>query len=241
MHDERSRAPAFSTTLWSVVVAAGNDDQGGRDALAQLCAAYWYPLYAFVRCRGWNGDDAADLTQAFFARLLERRDIADADRAKGRFRSFLLAALSHFLADERDRRSAIKRGGGVSIISIDAERAAERWAAEPACGDTPERAFERAWAIETVDRARARLEAEYALAGEASVFAALQDGLVRGGPRTHAERAAALGKREGAVRVALHRLRRRWRDVLYDEVRSTTRNSAEADAEIAALFEALAS
>jgi DNA-directed RNA polymerase specialized sigma24 family protein len=191
---------SFPTTCWSRVVAAGDcaaPDAG--EALAELCDAYWFPLYAFIRRRGNGAERALDLTQDYFARLLERRTVAAADRARGRFRSFLLADCSHFLAHERERDGAARRGGGRAVLSIDASDAEGRYLLEPAHEQTAERLFERDWALALLERIVAGLRTEYERSGRGAVFEALK-GVLTDGPRPvpQAELARRLGTTEAA-------------------------------------------
>jgi len=236
------RPPArFSTTRWSVVVAAGGDDTAGaRDSLARLCGSYWFPLYAFVRRRGHSPEDAQDLTQAFFARLMEKNWVADADRSKGRFRTFLLSALTHFLSDEWDRARAQKRGGGAATLPLSFDTAEERYVREPADPDTPERIFERRWALALLDEVVSRLRDEYEGDGKADLFTALHPCLV--GERTalpYAELAQSLGTSESAVKSAVHRMRQRYRHLLREEIASTVGSPDEVDDELRHLFAVL--
>ncbi|MBI5435220.1 MAG: sigma-70 family RNA polymerase sigma factor [Planctomycetes bacterium] len=240
MPEPSSRHAGFAPTRWSLVLAAGKHaDAPARAALAELCEAYWYPLYAYVRRRGHDADAAADLTQGFFARLIERDDFAAADRERGRFRAYLLAALRHFLADERDRATAEKRGGGAAPLSLDFERADSKWHQEPAVDETPERAYERGFAHELLDRALAHVERDYAARGEARAFAVLVRTLTAPGDAPYRELAAELATSEGAVKVAAHRLRERWRAALREEVAALVDDPADVDDELAALFRAL--
>lgn len=233
-------ARGFLTTRWSLVVAAAGEGDAARASLEELARGYWYPLYAFVRRQGERADDAADLTQAFFLRLLERRDLAVADPERGRFRSFLLASLRHFLANERDARRALKRGGGRAPLSIDWGEADRRFGAEPADERDPELLFERGWALATLERALERLRAEYAARGKSEQFERLAPELSPGGRSEGvAEIAVALDTSEGAVRVALHRLRERFRDALRAEVADTLARPDELDLELAELLRAL--
>jgi RNA polymerase sigma factor (sigma-70 family) len=231
----------FTTTQWSVVLAAaGSKDTEARDALAQLCQVYWYPLYAFVRRQGCTPDDACDLTQQFFLRLMEKDFLGDVARSKGKFRSFLLVALKHFLSKERARARAIKRGGRRAILSLDVLSAEARFRSEPEDNATPEKLFERRWAICLLDKVFARLAAEYEKAGKRALFDGLQGCLA--GDRSglpYAEIAATLGMSEGAVKVAVYRLRRRYRDVLRQEIAQTVADPADIDGEIRDLFSAL--
>lgn len=243
MSDASHPPPAapFPTTHWSRVVAAGDPDAAGaRDALEALCRDYWYPLYAFVRRRGHDFDDAADLVQGLFAQLLARRDLAGLDPGRGRFRSFLLAACSHYMANRRVHERAEKRGGGRAPIPIDAPRAEGRYGGEPYHELTPERLFERRWALTLLGRALDRLGAELAAAGQAALFDRLHPAL--GGSRegaSHAAVARELGTSEGAVKTAAHRLRRRYRELLREEITRTVANPADVDDEVRALFAAL--
>jgi RNA polymerase sigma factor (sigma-70 family) len=225
--------PRFATTRWSLVAAAKGP--AARQALAELCELYWYPVYAFVRRRGHSPHDAADLTQAFFARLIETAGIAGADPDKGRFRSYLLGAVRHFLANEHDRAVAKKRGGGRVIESLNLSDAERRYAAEPADGRTPEQLFERRWALTLLDGVLAGLRAEYAASGQAVLFDRLKATLT-GDAGPYADLAAELGMTEGAVKVAAHRLRRRYRDRLRAAIAET---ADDVEAEIRDLFTAL--
>lgn len=236
-------SPVFVTTRWSVVVSAqGKDSPEAARALEHLCQAYWYPLYAHVRRLGHGPADAEDLTQAFFAKLLEKGWLAVADRDRGRFRSFLLGSLKHFLANEWDRARAEKRGGRVQIISLDAPVGEDRLRQEPATATTPEREFDRRWALALLDTVLGRLEREYAEQGKAALFQQLKGTL--GGDRAdraHAQPARALAMSEGAVRVAAHRLRRRYRELLRLEIAQTVATANQVEDELRQLFAALAS
>jgi DNA-directed RNA polymerase specialized sigma24 family protein len=231
----------FQTTRWSLILAARDGDADeAREALAALCGAYWYPLYAFVRHKGHDAETAQDLVQGFFARLLEHRDLESVDRGKGKFRSFLMAACTHFLANQRDRERAEKRGGGRAAISIDGLSAEGRYRREPAHQLTAERLFEKQWALTLLDRVIERLETEMSLSGKARQFAALKPALLGGAARApFGQIAAELGLSEDAARAAAHRLRRRYRDLLRKEVARTLDDPAQVEEEIAALFSAL--
>jgi RNA polymerase sigma factor (sigma-70 family) len=228
--------PHFATTRWSLVAAA--KDPAARQVLAELCGLYWYPVYAFFRRRGHSADDAGDLTQEFFARLIEKAGIAGADRAKGRFRSYLLGACRHFLTNEHDRAAAQKRGGGRVIGSLDFSDAERRYAAEPADDRTPEQLFERRWALTLLDGVLAGLRAEYVTAGQEPLFDRLKSSLT-GEAGSYADLAAELGMTEGAVKVAAHRLRRRYRDRLRAAIAETVETDDDVEAEIRDLFAAL--
>jgi RNA polymerase sigma-70 factor (ECF subfamily) len=230
----------FATTRWSLIVAArGGDSPPARQALAELCRVYWYPLYAYIRRRGHGHDAAQDLTQDFFARLLEKNDLAAVDPARGRFRSFLLAACQHFLANRHDHDHALKRGGGRVILPIDFGDAERRYGNEPAHEQTPERLFERRWALALLDQVLNRLRGEYEAGGKGEVFARLKGHLTGGATASHAEAASALGISEGAFKVAVHRLRKRYRDLLREEIAQTLDDPAQTGDEIRALFVAL--
>ncbi len=231
----------FPTTRWSLVLQAGaSDAPSARESLAELCAAYWYPLYAFVRRRGHGPEQAQDLTQDFFARALEKGLLAEADPSRGRFRSFLRTVCAHFLANRRDHDQARKRGGGRPALPIDTADAEGRYALELADGLTPERIFDRSWALTLLGRVLARLGREYDEAGKGPAFDALR-GVLAGDPDTpsYAAAAARMGTSEGAARVAAHRLRRRYGELLRQEIAATLADPAEVDDEIRDLFAAL--
>lgn len=237
------RPAQFPTTRWSRVILAGDPDAPlARESLAELCGAYWYPLYAYIRRRGHGPEAARDLTQDFFARLLEKGLLAEADPARGRFRSFIRTVCAHFLANRRDHEQARKRGGGRTTLPIDPADAEGRYALELADGLTPERIFERTWAMTLLRRVLDQLGQEYDDAGKASTFEALR-GLLAGDPEapSYAAVGARLGTSEGAVRVAAHRLRRRYGVLLRREIASTLAGPEEIDDEIRELFAALES
>jgi DNA-directed RNA polymerase specialized sigma24 family protein len=236
-----SNAP-FPTTRWSQVVAAGGRaDPAACQALADLCAAYWYPLYAFVRRKGHRPDEAADLVQGTFVNLLDRDGLAAVAPERGRFRSFLMAACAHHLADCRDRNHAAKRGGGQVPIPFDRVGAESRYSAEPADELTPERLFERRWAIGLLDHAVARLEAESTAAGKAALLTQLLPTLTGGrGDVPFAVLAAELSMTEGAVKTAASRLRKRYGEILREEIARTVADPADVGDEVRALFAALA-
>ncbi len=232
----------FTTTHWSLVLAAaGNsEDAQCREALARLCQVYWYPLYAFVRRQGHGPHDAQDLTQEFFLRLLDKDYLGDVDRSKGKFRSFLLAALKHFLSKQWARAKTLKRGGGRPLLALDAFGADDRFRREPEDNATPERLFERRWALTLLDQVLTRLCEEYEAAGKREIFEQLQGCLTRDRDSLpYTELAARLEMTEAAVKVAVHRLRRRYRGVLRDEIAQTLADPAEIDDEIRQLFSAL--
>ncbi len=246
--DEKSGNPAathdrrrFATTRWSQVLAAGRPNAGeSREALSRLCESYWYPLYAYVRRWGYDAEQAQDLTQEFFARLLEKRYLRAADPARGRFRSFLLASLKHFLANERDRAGAVKRGGRAAIVSLELENAEGRYSLEPPDQETPETIFERRWATTLLERTLSRLAREFESAGRKPLFDRLEGCLTGDGEAApYARLAADLGMSEGAVKVAVHRLRKRFGALLREEIGETVATPAEVDDEIRELFRAL--
>jgi RNA polymerase sigma-70 factor (ECF subfamily) len=229
--------PRFATTRWSVVLAAGHSTAGGRDSFASLCQSYWSPLYAYVRRRGYAPEDAQDLTQAFFARLVEKNWVAAADQTKGRFRTFLLTAMKHFLADEWDRERAQKRGGGIAPLPLEFATAEAQYAREPVDNETPERIFERRWALTLLDQVLGRLRAEYERDGKAALFEALHPTLV--GERTaqpYADLARALDSSEAAIKSAVHRLRQRYRQLLREEISGTVDEGTAVDDELRHLF-----
>jgi len=236
-----ARASHFQTTHWSVVLAAGQSDSPRRtEALEKLCRAYWYPLYAYVRQRGHGPEDAQDLTQEFLARLLEKNWLADLDPHKGRFRSFLLTALNRFLINEYDRGQAAKRGGGRTFFSLDQAQAEGRYLHEPSTDETPERIFDRRWALAVLDQALAHLRAETSATGKSQQFELLNPFLSReaeAGEYTGV--AEQLGLSVGAVGVAVHRLRQRYREVVREKVAQTLADAAQVDEEMRHLFAAL--
>jgi RNA polymerase sigma factor (sigma-70 family) len=231
----------FATTRWSLVLAAGGDRASPEtgQALAALCEAYWYPLYAEARRRGLSPEDAGDRTQAFFARLLEKGDLAAADRQRGRFRSFLLASFGHFLSNQWDRERAAKRGGG-RVVTIDAAKVESRYALEPSHEATPERLFDRRWALTVIDRALGRLREESQRQGKAEQFDALKGALAGDRGTPYAELAQRLGTTEAAVKTAVCRLRGRCRELIREEIAQTVASPEDVDEELRALFAALA-
>jgi RNA polymerase sigma-70 factor (ECF subfamily) len=237
----KPRAEQFATTRWSVVVAAGRrSSPESREALAMLCSGYWFPLYGFVRAQGFSTHDAQDLTQEFFSRLIESNSIGDADRARGRFRTFLIAALKHFLANERDRARAKKRGGGRHVLPLDFDAGEDRLSREPTHHATPEKIFERRWALALLETVLARLREDFQAGEKRELFDRLKGSLA--GQRDaggYASIAAELGMTEGAVKVAVHRLRRRYRELLREEIAQTVADPADVDQEIRDLFAAL--
>jgi RNA polymerase sigma factor (sigma-70 family) len=238
----RARDAVFVTTQWSVVLtAAGSDTAQAQAALEKLCATYWYPLYAYVRRRGHPVHDAQDLTQTFLARLLERKWVGDADRERGRFRTFLLTAMSRFLAGEWDKLRAQKRGGDVAHVPVQLDTAETRYGHEPADDATPEQCFERRWALTLLDTVLQRLRDQHEREGKGELFAGLNSSLVGGSEsQPYSELAAQLGLNEGAVKVAVHRLRKRYRQLLRAEVAQTMAATEDVDEELRHLFAVLA-
>lgn len=224
----------FATTHWSVVLAAGDPTlPQAAEALEKLCRAYWYPLYVYVRRRGHSVEDAQDLTQTFFARFMEKGSFGLADLARGRFRTFLLHALEHFLVNEWKRAHRIKRGGETTCLSLDATDAEQRYAHEPATALTPERAYEKRWAMTLLEQVLAALQQEYTEAGNARVFEELAELLWgKDASTSYALIGERLGMTEGAARGAMHRLRERYRARLRAEVAHTVANPAEVDEEL---------
>ena len=232
----------FPVTQWTVVLAAGGTPSPeAAAALERLCSAYWYPLYAFVRRSGHSPPEAQDLTQEFFARLLEHHWIARADRQRGRFRSFLLMALKRFLAKDWDKVKTLKRGGQVRLVPLELDTAESRYAHEPADTCTPEQVFEKRWALTLLESVLKRLRQDYARDGKGELFERLEPCLI--GSREaqpYATLAAGLGMTEGAVKMAVSRLRERYRECLKEEIGQTVGSSAEVDEELRHLFRVLA-
>jgi RNA polymerase sigma-70 factor (ECF subfamily) len=239
---EPPHRPAFVTTHWSVVLtAAGKDTTRAHEALSCLCETYWYPLYAYVRRRGHSPEDAQDLTQEFFARLLEKHWLARADREKGKFRSFLLMAMKRFLANEWEKARALKRGGYMRLVPFQFDTAETRYSREPADASTPEQVFEKQWALTLLQSVLQRLRASYAQDGKGKLFETLEPCLI-GSRETqpYAALATQLGMTEGAVKMAVSRLRERYRTCLKDEIAKTVATPADVEEELRHLFRALA-
>ena len=237
----QARSLIFATTRWAVVLNAGGAASAQQaDALAQLCQTYWYPLYAFTRRQSASVEDAQDLTQEFFARLLERNYLDRADPNKGKFRWFLLGALKHFLSNQRERARSLKRGGRVVHIPLDEITAEKRYRLEPSTPLTPEKIYERAWAMTLLARVREQLREHFEGAGKAERFEKLAS-LLPGGheKRPYAEVAGELGMNEGALRVELHRLKATYRQLLRTEVAHTVSAPAEIDEELRHLIEVM--
>jgi RNA polymerase sigma-70 factor (ECF subfamily) len=236
-------AGAFVTTHWSVVLSAQEKDAArSAEALELLCRSYWYPLYAFVRRQGHSPHDAQDLTQGFFARLLEKDYLKSAAQAKGKFRTFLLVALKRYLANEWDRQHAAKRGGFSQVISIDQELAEARFASEPFDSVQPDLVFDRQWAIALLERTMKRLEQEYMSTGRSKLFETLRGLLTREDAASpYAELASRLNLTESAVKMAVYRLRGRYREILHAEIAETVASAQQVEEEIRELFAAFRS
>ena len=230
----------FVTTHWSVVVSARQPESAqSTAALETLCRTYWYPLYAYLRRQGQKPQDAQDLTQGFFARLLQKDYLQAAAREKGRFRTFMLVALKRFVANEWDREHAQKRGGFAPIVAIDQEFAESRLAADPSPNVQPDVLYDRHWAMTLLERAMAQLQEEYVASGRAKLFEYLQSCLVREeSALPYADIAARLNLTEAAVKMAVHRLRARYREILRAEIAHTVSSADEVDEEVRHLFAA---
>jgi len=222
----------FPTTRWTLVVSAGAPDRKeARSALVSLCEGYWYPLYAYLRRRGYPADQAQDLTQDFFMRVLEGRYLDRADPDKGRFRSFLLTSLKFFVADQEDLHCAHKRGGG-TVLPLEFLSGEERYQCEPAHDETPERIFERHWALSVLDRVVERLRNEFVHHGRPEHFERLKVFLLGHSDAPYATLAREMKMSEGALKVAIHRLRKRYRELLRQEIADTVADPAEVDSEL---------
>jgi RNA polymerase sigma-70 factor (ECF subfamily) len=234
-------ARQFASTRWSLVAAAGQRDSPESEAaLASLCRLYWYPLYAYARRHLSRVEDAQDLTQEFFARLLEKEYLRQADRRRGRFRSFLLTAFKHFLAKEQERANAQKRGGGRKPLPLDFQTGEQRYQHEPSHEATAETLYERGWALTLLEQALARLREEQAASGKERLFESLRGTLTGAdSPRPYAELAAELGLSEEAIKVTVHRLRRRYGELLRAEIAQTVTTAEEVEDELRDLFAAV--
>lgn len=243
MTPEPSSAPrdVFVTTRWTMVLSAGRKSSPHSDrALAELCQTYWYPLYAFIRRQGRTKEDAEDLVQAFFARFLEKNYLEGLAAERGKFRAFLLASLKHFLANEWDKTQAQKRGGGAEHLSLNWQDADDRFHLDPPDPTNPERLFDREWALALLDRVIVRLADECAGDGKAELFTHAKGFLTVGSAAIpYGEAAEQLGVDEGALRVAVHRLRKRYRALLREEIAQTLEDSAQVDEELRSLRAAL--
>ncbi len=238
----RDAARGFQTTRWSLVLAAGQPaTAASREALATLCQVYWYPLYAYARRQGSRAEDAQDLTQEFFVRILEKDYLRVADPERGKFRSFLLTAFKHFLTKEHDRAQALKRGGGSQLLPLDFQAGEQRYSREPTHQATPERIFERRWALTLLDRVLGRLREEFKQAGKQKIFERLKTCLTgeKNPGNSYQQLAAELQMTEGAVKVAVYRLRRRYQELLREEIAQTVAAPEDIDDELRHLFEAV--
>jgi len=230
----------FPTTRWTLVIAAGDPKRrDARPALVSLCNSYWYPLYAYLRRRGYPADRAQDLTQDFFLRMLEGRYLDRADPEKGRFRSFLLTSLKFFVADEEDRQRASKRGGGM-VVSLEFSSGEEWYQREPAHDETPERIFERRWAVAVLDRVVERLRNEFVQHGRLEHFERLKVFLLGRSAAPYAALAVEMKTSEGALKVAIFRLRERYRELFRQEIADTVADPAEVESELRFLADVLA-
>ena len=229
----------FPTTRWTLVVAAGDPHRKeARSALASLCEGYWYPLYAYVRRRGYAADQAQDLTQEFFIRVLEVRYLDRADPEKGRFRAFLLTSMKFFLADEADRNRAQKRGGG-TVLSLEFSSGEDRYQREPAHDETPEWVFERRWALSVLDRVVEKLRNEFVHHGRPEHFERLKVFLLGQSDAPYAALAREMSTSEGALKGAIHRLRKRYRELFRQEIADTVADPGEVESELRFLAAAL--
>ena len=238
----RASGGVFATTHWSVVLAAGHSSvPGAQEALETLCRTYWYPLYVYVRGQGQSPHDAQDLTQEFFARLLEKKYLRLADPDRGKFRAFLLKSLKHFLVNEWEKARTQKRGGGHCAIPLDTDIAESRYAAEPVQALTLDQVYEKRWALTLIEAVLARLRENYQAAGRLPVFETLK-GFIWGDQSTlsYADVASQLGLTEGALKVAVHRLRGRYRELLRAEIAKTVATPGEVDEELEHLIAVLA-
>jgi RNA polymerase sigma-70 factor (ECF subfamily) len=225
-----------------VLAAADTQSPQAKKALETLCRAYWYPLYAYVRRKGYDVHSAQDLIQEFFARLLARNYLSVADRNRGKFRSFLLASLEHFLAREWTKGHAQKRGGGQAVLSLDGADAENRYLLEPAHELTPDKIFDRRWATTLLDQAMSQLRRECLDSGKGELFATVQSSLIgEKGDASYAEISLALNKSEGAIKVAVHRLRQRYGELVRAEIAQTVTTPEEVDEELNYLFSVLRS
>jgi RNA polymerase sigma-70 factor (ECF subfamily) len=243
MKQHMEQSPKFATTHWSVVLLAGGarDNPKVQDALSRLCSTYWYPLYVFIRRHGHTADEAEELTQEFFARILEQDILGSVDRRRGKFRTFLLSCCQHFLANQRDFSRAEKRGGGRLTLSLDFPCAEQRYRAEPTLHDTAEKLFEGRWALTLLEQTLTQLQREYQADGNDACFDLLKSVLTGGKDTlTYSQIGATLGMKVDAVRKAAQRLRQRYRELLRQNIADTVDATDRVDDEIRDLFAALA-
>src|SRR6516165_7453768 len=232
-------ASQFPTTRWTMVAAAGDPQRkDARSALVSLCESYWYPLYAYLRRRGYSSDQAQDLTQEFFVRVIEGRYLDRAEPEKGRFRAFLLTSLKFFVADEVDRRRSHKRGGGM-VVPLEFSSGEERYQCEPGHDETPERIYERRWALSVLDRVVEKLRNEFVQHGRPDHFERLKVFLLGQSDAPYAALAQELNTSEGALKVAIHRLRKRYRELFRQEIADTVADPAAVESELRHLAAAL--
>lgn len=235
-----SASPAFTTTSWSMILeASGEEGAGATEALSDLCQRYWFPLYAFVRGKGFDRSQAEDLTQAFFAELLAKKRIQFAEPSRGSFRTFLLASLMNFISNHWRSEKALKRGGGQNVLSIDYGQADTKYADQPADPMTPEKIFERNWALSILEQTLASVEQQYQDSGKSELFGTLKCFLSGDDEVAYSELSESTGMREGALKVAVHRLRQRYGQQLRLQIAKTVDSPAAVDEELAALFQAL--
>lgn len=229
----------FATTRWTMVLQAGGSlDGSATAALEELCRIYWFPLYAYVRGKGYSREDAEDMTQGFFAQLLRRNDFSGVGEQKGKFRAFLLASLKHYMANEYDKSSALKRGGGVSNFSLDWEAAEKKFQVVDDSSESPDLLFDRHWALALLERVLVRLENEWKLKGKAALFQSLKDFLtVERDNQLYAAVSAKLGVTENYLRVASHRLRARYRELLKEEIAQTLSEPDSVEEELKSLMQ----
>lgn len=227
----------FRTTRWTLVIGSVGEGEAAKKALAELCEIYWAPAYAFVRRSGYAVEDASDLTQAFFTRVLEKGSFGEARPERGRFRSYLLGCLRHFLSNARDREQAIKRGGGQTHVSLDVEAGERMYQLEPADDLTPERIYERRWMMAVLEQAMTRVERKYEESGRGPLFSRLKGALIADDGISYQELAAALRTSEGALRVAVHRLRKDFGAALRETIAETVDRPGDVDDELRYLLE----
>jgi len=236
---KRSQRKQFATTSWSMVVEAGGDSAEQKAALSQLCEIYWYPLYAYARRRGNSVAESEDLTQAFFAELLEKDKLASADQTRGRFRTFLLAALDNFLKNDWRSKQTQKRGGGLRLVSLDFNDAENRYQHEPAQTSTAEKLFERNWAITVLNQVLEAVRQQYIDSGKGQLFETLKGNITGDTSLPYEEVAEQLNMKQGAVKVAVHRMRERYGQQLRLQIARTVESPEQVDVELRELFKAL--
>ena len=235
-----SRRNSFATTHWSMVLQATRAGHHSSQALASLCETYWYPIYAYIRRQGYAAEEARDLTQEFFVRVVERHSLRGANPVQGRFRAFLLGSVRHFLSNERRSDRALKRGGGRRPLAFELDSAEGRYQIERRDELTPEKLFDRRWAMRLLDRALTRVRDKHLASGKPEVFDRLKEFLTGDGSgEPHAEIARALGVTVGSVKVSIHRLRRQFREALVAEIAQTLTDPSDVDEEIRHLLDAI--